>query len=408
MPRTSAPSRTPRSKRSALGAAFAVVTSIVGVQGLTPTPATAASDAELQAVYVVPSDVAAVDGRTSATSDTIIATQGWFEEELGGMYPVFHRNESAIIVPTVVLDETAAELFALTSSGVDATVSAQIDATVDGASDRELVVFLEAAVNTSACGYRSSLIMIPMPNCGIEPSSGIRFPYGATYLVAHEVTHMLGAARSCGANYDGTGHVTDDNRDIIYSGSAGRDWSNLMLDPGNDDYLDHGIAGCNDIRNSPLLGTWSAPADPVDPTDPVDPPVDPTSSLSNCRQGPVDSAYDTDDEGKATVYRLYCAYFLRFPEAGGYAFWIDELSSGQRDLNNISNFFAASPEFDERYGELDNAAFVELIYRNVMEREAEPGGRVFWNAQLDAGNFTRGEVMLFFSQSDEFRLTTDT
>lgn len=412
MPRIAAPSRTPRSKRSVLGLAFALVGSVIGVQGVAPTPVAAASDAELQAVYVVPSDVAPVTGRNSATSDTIIATQGWFEEELGGVYPVFNRNESAIIVPTVVLDETAAQLFALTTSGVDATISAQIDATVAGASERELVVFLEAATNTSACGYRSSLIMIPMPNCGIEPRASETFPYGATYLVAHEVTHMLGAARSCGANYDGTGHVTDDNRDIIYSGSAGRDWSNLTLDPGNDDYLDHGIPGCNDIRNSPLLGQWSAPADPVeppvDPADPVDPSADPANASANCRQGPVNSAYDTDDEVKATVYRLYCAYFLRFPEAGGYGFWIDELSSGQRDLNNISNFFAASPEFDERYGELDNAAFVELIYRNVMEREAEPGGRVFWNAQLDAENFTRGEVMLFFSQSDEFRLTTGT
>lgn len=387
-------------RRSAILSAFVVVVSVVGVQGLSPTFAGAATPTEFQAVYVVPSDTAPVAGRASATSDTVLATQGWFEDELGGVYPVFHRDESAIVVPTVVLTETAAELFALTSSGVDATVTAQIEADVAGAVGRELLVFLEAEVNTSACGYRSSLIMIPIPNCSIAPRTSAVFPSGATYLVAHEVTHMLGAARSCGSNYDGTGHVTDDNRDIIYSGPGARDWANLMLDPGNDDYLDHGIAGCGDIRNSPLLGQWNAPAEPVEPSDGSDP--------DNCRKGPVDRAYDTVDTGRAAVYRLYCAYFLRFPEAAGYAFWFDEFSSGRLNVNNISNFFASSSEFDERYGSLTDAEFVELIYRNVMQREAEPGGQVFWNAQLGADNYTRGEVMLFFSQSDEFRAATGT
>ena len=402
MPRSRYPLQPSTSKRSVLVVAVAVISTVIGLQGLDPTPAAASPASELQAVYVVPSDVSPVAGRGAATSDTIIATQEWFEEELGGDYPVFHRDESGIVVPTVVLEESSAELFALSSGNVDATITSQIDAAVAGAVDRELVVFLEAEVNTQACGYRSSLIMIPMPNCGIEPRESETFPYGATYLVAHEVTHMLGAARSCGANYDGTGHVTDDNRDIIYSGSAGRDWSNLTLDPGNDDYLDHGIDGCGDIRDSPLLGRWTTSS--VDP-DPTPLPTDPSG---NCRQGPVDASYDTGDATKANVYRLYCAYFLRFPEAGGYAFWYGEFSTGRRDLNNISNFFASSPEFNERYGRLTNAEFVELIYRNVMEREAEPGGRVFWNAQLDAETYTRGEVMLFFSQSDEFREATGT
>lgn len=389
-------------KRSTLAIALTIVASVIGVQGVTPTPAAAAAPTELQAVYVIPSDVAPVAGRTSATSDTVLATQGWFESELGGVYPVFHRDESAIVVPTVVLNESTAQLFALTASGVDATVTAQIEAAVVGAAERELLVFLEAEVDISACGYRSSLIMIPIPNCDIAPLASAVFPSGATYLVAHELTHMLGAARSCGSNYDGTGHVNDDNRDIIYNGSGGRDWANLMLDPGNDDYLDHGIAGCGDIRNSPLLGQWTAPTEPIDPiVDPVDP-----DQPGNCRQGPVDSAYDTANTAKAAVYRLYCAYFLRFPESSGYAFWYDEFSSNRRDLNNISNFFASSPEFDERYGNLTDAEFVELIYRNVMQREAEPGGEVFWNAQLAANNYSRGEVMLFFSQSDEFRQAT--
>ena len=160
--------------------------------------------------------------------------------------------------------------------------------------------------------------MIPMPNCDIEPSSPATFPYGATYLVAHEITHMLGAARSCGANDDGTGHVSDDNRDIIYSGPGGRDWNNLMLDPGNDDYLDHDIEGCPNIRDSPLLGQWS---------DSGSTPLPDPDVTANCRKGPVDRAYQTTNATRAAVYRLYCAYFLRHPETAGYDYWFSQFST---------------------------------------------------------------------------------
>ncbi len=385
-------------------AALTLLVSIIGtVDGFTPSPVAATGPTQLQAVYVVPADVAPVAGRNSATSDTVIATQDWFADQLGGTYPVFNRTAASIDVPTVVLDETAAELFALTTNAVDTTVTDQVEDQVAGASGRELLVFLEGEVNRSACGYRSSLIMIPIPNCDIAPSSPATFPYGATYLVAHEITHMLGAARSCATNYDGSGHVTDDNRDIIYNGAGGRDWQNLMLDPGNDDYLDQGFSGCFNIRDSALLGIWSEGSTPVD-----DAPALPSNPTGNCRKGPVDEAYQTSDATRASVYRLYCAYFLRFPESEGYAYWFDEFASGRRDLDNISNFFASGQEFDTTYGSLSNTAFVELIYRNVLQRDAEPEGAGFWLAQLDAGSFSRGEVMLFFSQSDEFRSVTGT
>ena len=95
-----------------------------------------------------------------------------------------------------------------------------------------------------------------MPNCDIYPGTypTAGFPYvGSSYLLAHEMTHALGAAHEPAPHADGTGHVTDDRRDIIYSGPEGRDWDNLMLDPGHDDYYKTGRSDLVNIEFSPLL-----------------------------------------------------------------------------------------------------------------------------------------------------------
>lgn len=101
------------------------------------------------------------------------------------------------------------------------------------------------------------------------------------------------------------------------------------------------------------------------------------------------------------VRRLYLAYFLREPEPGGWQFWIE---SGWA-LIHMSDFFAQSPEFIDRYGNLDNDEFVSLVYRNVLDREAEPGGYAFWTGMLADGT-TRGWMMVGFSESPEFKEKT--
>ncbi len=98
------------------------------------------------------------------------------------------------------------------------------------------------------------------------------------------------------------------------------------------------------------------------------------------------------------IGRLYRAYFLRKPDLTGLDHWINT----RLDLAAISNSFAESQEFKQRYGSLDNARFIELIYRNVLGRAAEASGRRYWIGQLGAGR-SRGEIMIGFSNSDEFR-----
>jgi len=109
-----------------------------------------------------------------------------------------------------------------------------------------------------------------------------------------------------------------------------------------------------------------------------------------------------------SVYRLYSAYFLRLPDQGGYDFWIRAYAAGGYNLTTMSDFFAASPEFQQRYGALDNQQFVELVYANVLRRTPDREGFFFWLDELDSGRVSRGGLMSFFSESEEFVALTGT
>ena len=100
--------------------------------------------------------------------------------------------------------------------------------------------------------------------------------------------------------------------------------------------------------------------------------------------------------------RLYRAYFLRIPDLAGLRYWINASRNG-RALVDTSNFFALSPEFNARYGALGNADFVALVYLNVLGRTGDTNGMAFWTSQLDGGVRSRGDVMIGFSESPEYR-----
>lgn len=102
----------------------------------------------------------------------------------------------------------------------------------------------------------------------------------------------------------------------------------------------------------------------------------------------------------AEIHRLYLGYFGRAPELDGLVYWTRQREAGL-SLIDVSEQFALSAEFVNRYGQADNGTFVDLIYANVLDRPADPGGRVYWIGQLGAG-MTRGEMMAGFTESDEF------
>jgi lysophospholipase L1-like esterase len=124
----------------------------------------------------------------------------------------------------------------------------------------------------------------------------------------------------------------------------------------------------------------------------------PAAFIERLRLEPwFDGAY-----GPAT--RLYRAYFLRMPDPSGLDYWANRRRAGVT-LSRISQQFSVSSEFNRRYGSLSNAAFIDQIYRNVFGRNPDPSGRDFYLRRLASG-WSRGQVVLQFSESSEYKRLT--
>jgi hypothetical protein len=103
------------------------------------------------------------------------------------------------------------------------------------------------------------------------------------------------------------------------------------------------------------------------------------------------------------VYRLYEAVLGRSPDYGGFQAWFDGLSSGTLTAVQIAGAFAGSAEFRLVYGALDNAAFVTLLYQNVLGRAAAQAEINAWlNLMAGETGQSRAQVALGFANSQEF------
>jgi hypothetical protein len=126
--------------------------------------------------------------------------------------------------------------------------------------------------------------------------------------------------------------------------------------------------------------------------------VSPSAEVLRFADGWVDFDGGT---GTGSALRLYQATLGRAPDPIGLGFWTDALEAGTASLPQAAEGFVASPEFQATYGVLDNGAFVDLLYLNVLGRAGDPEGAAHWTGALDAGAATRAEVVLGFSESVE-------
>lgn len=109
-----------------------------------------------------------------------------------------------------------------------------------------------------------------------------------------------------------------------------------------------------------------------------------------------------DVDGTAGMaYRLYRAALGRPPDPSGLGYQMHALDTGLAPTQLAGNFIA-SPEFQHTYGALDEAAFVTLLYRNVLGRAPDEAGLHFHLDALQRGA-GREAVLLGFSESPENR-----
>lgn len=108
-------------------------------------------------------------------------------------------------------------------------------------------------------------------------------------------------------------------------------------------------------------------------------------------------------ENAGAGYRLYQAAFNRTPDNDGLKYWIGRLDAGSK-LDAVADGFVFSAEFRSTYGSpetVSNANYIDLLYTNTLGRGYDAGGFSYWVNKLDSGQNDRGDLLAFFSESNE-------
>jgi hypothetical protein len=115
-----------------------------------------------------------------------------------------------------------------------------------------------------------------------------------------------------------------------------------------------------------------------------------------------DGAVALDIDGASgQIYRLYQAALNRAPDSAGQGYWTWEMDHGLA-LVSAAASFAGSPEFINRYGGLDDAQYVTLLYNNVLHRAPDDAG-LAWHVGVLRNGLSRAAELLNFSESQELQ-----
>jgi len=99
------------------------------------------------------------------------------------------------------------------------------------------------------------------------------------------------------------------------------------------------------------------------------------------------------------VTLLYANVLGRAPDAAGLAGWVSMLAGGA-SRGSVLLGFSDSPEYQAN---MAHEVFVTMMYAGMLRRTPEAAGFSGWVAALDAGTWTREQVIGGFYQSQEYR-----
>lgn len=103
----------------------------------------------------------------------------------------------------------------------------------------------------------------------------------------------------------------------------------------------------------------------------------------------------------SSLYRFYQASFARTPDEQGFRYWVEQSNKGL-NISSISSNFITSDEFKTKYGtDVSNAQYIELLYKNVLDRSPDATGAAFWNSQFTNGILTKNDALVYFANSPE-------
>jgi len=109
---------------------------------------------------------------------------------------------------------------------------------------------------------------------------------------------------------------------------------------------------------------------------------------------------------EAEVVRLYSGVFDRLPDNSGLEYWVADRVSHGHSIQEVAALFAGSDEFSARFGAEDNREFINLLYNNILNRDADEAGFAYWEQEI-AQTGDRSGMVVSFINSDEYIENTE-
>lgn len=254
-----------------------------------------------------------------------------------------------------------------------------------------------------APGFNEAYYLLTQPQVAASVAAGIW---------SSGLEHYLAQGRSAGYaafapgtwvyGSAGSDRIVLDERDAQANGLAGDD----SIDGGaGDDRLDGGAGLDHALYHLPRASFDTARIDThIRVTGPEG--VDTLVSVERAIFTDGALGFDVDGTG-GQACRLYQAAFDRVPDEAGLGFWIYVIDRGF-SLVEAAAAFMNSNEFRGLYGtDPTNEEFLSLLYRNVMNREFDNAGKLYWLDALDGNGLfldnplSRAAVLTEFSESAE-------
>lgn len=99
---------------------------------------------------------------------------------------------------------------------------------------------------------------------------------------------------------------------------------------------------------------------------------------------------------------LYQAALDRRPDEAGLNYFVGDLQTGQ-SLQDIAHSFYISDEFRRQFDSFDDHQYIDQLYLNVLEREADSAGMAYWLEDIQEHGRSHADVLVSFAQSAENR-----
>ncbi|MFC2993214.1 DUF4214 domain-containing protein [Halomonas tibetensis] len=113
-------------------------------------------------------------------------------------------------------------------------------------------------------------------------------------------------------------------------------------------------------------------------------------------------AFAEEQHVAESLVRLYTGVLDREPDIEGFDYWLARTNEPS-ELDTLSNSFINSAEFLDGEQSVTPEVLIDKLYRNVLDREPDDNGYDYWLDALGSGEIDPGNMVLGFTNSDEYR-----